>query len=242
MIPPTSIDGTDITGATIDGTDVTEITVDGDTVFSAGINTQGLIADWDASNFSGGTWTDQGPNGLDLTAVGPVSKVSAGFNGEDELLVNDGDFGDLSFSFPNTLSIFVVMDLNNSGDFQTLLCKTGAGQPRIMFFSDSNDLTDLATDNRPDGNSLQVPTQYGQQVAVFEAGNTTQIRVNGTQVLSSSSDTFSVNGSMSIGDQNNLGRRLDGSSLARLLIYDQSSMAAGQTASVESFLLSKYGL
>jgi len=34
MIPPTSIDGTDITGATIDGTDVTEITVDGDTVFS----------------------------------------------------------------------------------------------------------------------------------------------------------------------------------------------------------------
>jgi len=32
---PTSIDGTDITGATIDGTDVTEITVDGDTVFTA---------------------------------------------------------------------------------------------------------------------------------------------------------------------------------------------------------------
>ena len=32
---PTSIDGTDITGATIDGTDVTEITVDGDVVFSA---------------------------------------------------------------------------------------------------------------------------------------------------------------------------------------------------------------
>jgi len=35
-MPPTSIDGTDITGATIDGTDVQEITVDGDTVFTAG--------------------------------------------------------------------------------------------------------------------------------------------------------------------------------------------------------------
>jgi len=35
MMPPTSIDGTDITGATIDGTDVQEITVDGDTVFTA---------------------------------------------------------------------------------------------------------------------------------------------------------------------------------------------------------------
>jgi hypothetical protein len=34
--PPTSIDGTDITGATIDGTDVQEITVDGQTVFTAG--------------------------------------------------------------------------------------------------------------------------------------------------------------------------------------------------------------
>jgi len=33
---PTSIDGTDITGATIDGQDVQEITVDGDTVFTAG--------------------------------------------------------------------------------------------------------------------------------------------------------------------------------------------------------------
>jgi len=35
MMPPTSIDGTDITGATIDGTDVQEITVDGQTVFTA---------------------------------------------------------------------------------------------------------------------------------------------------------------------------------------------------------------
>jgi hypothetical protein len=36
MTPPTSIDGTDITGATIDGQDIEEITVDGDVVFSAG--------------------------------------------------------------------------------------------------------------------------------------------------------------------------------------------------------------
>jgi hypothetical protein len=34
--PPTSIDGTDITGATIDGQEVQEITVDGDIVFTAG--------------------------------------------------------------------------------------------------------------------------------------------------------------------------------------------------------------
>jgi hypothetical protein len=45
MIPPTSIDGTDITGATIDGTDVQEITVDGDTVFTATVELQGLLLD-----------------------------------------------------------------------------------------------------------------------------------------------------------------------------------------------------
>jgi len=37
-MPPTSIDGTDITGATIDGTDVQEITVDGQTVFTSGFD------------------------------------------------------------------------------------------------------------------------------------------------------------------------------------------------------------
>jgi hypothetical protein len=35
--PPTSIDGTDITGATIDGQDVQEITIDGQTVFTAAV-------------------------------------------------------------------------------------------------------------------------------------------------------------------------------------------------------------
>jgi len=51
MIPPTSIDGTDITGATIDGTDVQEITVDGQTVFSASLDVtqdfeDGNVNDW----------------------------------------------------------------------------------------------------------------------------------------------------------------------------------------------------
>jgi len=54
MIPPTSIDGTDITGATIDGTDVQEITVDGDTVFSA-IQVIDDFNDTDFSEYSGDT-------------------------------------------------------------------------------------------------------------------------------------------------------------------------------------------
>jgi len=48
MMPPTSIDGTDITGATIDGTDVQEITVDGDSVFTA----KQVIDDFNDTDFS----------------------------------------------------------------------------------------------------------------------------------------------------------------------------------------------
>jgi hypothetical protein len=69
MIPPTSIDGTDITGATIDGTDVQEITVDGDVVFSAGptvtpVAYSNLVAwfPFDPSTY-GGSFTD------DVTAL-----------------------------------------------------------------------------------------------------------------------------------------------------------------------------
>jgi len=57
-MPPTSIDGTDITGATIDGTDVTEITVDGQTVFS-GIPAS-VVLQYFATTYSqgDGTWED----------------------------------------------------------------------------------------------------------------------------------------------------------------------------------------
>jgi len=55
MIPPTSIDGTDITGATIDGTDVQEITVDGDVVFTAGPQ---IIPDDSVEGFEDGSLSE----------------------------------------------------------------------------------------------------------------------------------------------------------------------------------------
>jgi len=72
---PTSIDGTDITGATIDGTDVQEITVDGDTVFTAGLPDQAnIIANYDALALTGvsdgqivNTWTDESGKGRDMS-------------------------------------------------------------------------------------------------------------------------------------------------------------------------------
>ena len=81
MIPPTSIDGTDITGATIDGTDVQEITVDGDVVFTA------ITGAFDLSNYTFDNVTlstqDSDPTGMafnnDGTAMFEVGESSDQF-------------------------------------------------------------------------------------------------------------------------------------------------------------------
>jgi len=77
---PTSIDGTDITGATIDGTDVQEITVDGDTVFTSSIASEAdskLFRRWRVEQ-SGSTLVES-VTGDDGTLNGNVSKTSGNF-------------------------------------------------------------------------------------------------------------------------------------------------------------------
>jgi len=64
--PPTSIDGTDITGATIDGQDVQEITVDGQTVFAA--LPDSVTNRWPSDEGSGTTLADSlGDTDISLT-------------------------------------------------------------------------------------------------------------------------------------------------------------------------------
>jgi len=116
---PTSIDGTDITGATIDGTDVQEITVDGDTVFTAAPDipaSQDLHARYSAKSLSlsdgnpVSTWTDETGNGHDLTAGTAPTYVANGING-NPVVRFDGvdDYLNVAFS---TLSqpthVFIV--------------------------------------------------------------------------------------------------------------------------------------
>jgi len=91
---PTSIDGTDITGATIDGTDVQEITVDGDVVFSAQVSVPNSVVTLyrfeDSANTN--TATDFLGNN-DATINGPTY-TSASKNGqfaiEDSGVFNSG--------------------------------------------------------------------------------------------------------------------------------------------------------
>jgi hypothetical protein len=104
MIPPTSIDGTDITGATIDGTDVQEITVDGDTVFTAGPGLNDLVAPgnliaWypmqDTNNDTSIAVDETKSGGLLDTAgitVGDSSDYSASTGGNVSYDANEGVF------------------------------------------------------------------------------------------------------------------------------------------------------
>ena len=113
---PTSIDGTDITGATIDGTDVTEITVDGDVVFSAGPTlSPNLKHYWtfDNADVSGNNVFDTVGN-IDGTISGGVTTGVTGESGEAFIMDGEND-GEVNFgSIPTcesatefTLSIFI---------------------------------------------------------------------------------------------------------------------------------------
>jgi hypothetical protein len=120
---PTSIDGTDITGATIDGTDVTEITVDGDTVFTAVPPIpDSAVAHFDAlsafTESDEGTtitsWPDEISGNPDATGGNPTV-VASGING-NRAVSFDGINDKLSISASNWTTIsqpvttFTVVD------------------------------------------------------------------------------------------------------------------------------------
>jgi len=123
MIPPTSIDGTDITGATIDGTDVEEITVDGDVVFSAQqlpVAYSNLVAwyPFDSAEYGGSnaddvtaiiggsgddTAYDGTVNGANYQSSGGVTDINAGsnsggfdFSGDDTIGIPDATTSQMS--------------------------------------------------------------------------------------------------------------------------------------------------
>jgi len=114
-MPPTSIDGTDITGATIDGQDVQEITVDGQTVFSAQtlpVAYSNLVAwyPFDSAEYGGSNADDvtalfnSGQSGdsiaYDGTVGSGVSYVSSGGVNDINAGANSGAF-DFSDDFIN---------------------------------------------------------------------------------------------------------------------------------------------
>jgi hypothetical protein len=165
MIPPTSIDGTDITGATIDGTDVQEITVDGDVVFSAEtlpVAYSNLVAWWpfDSSKYGGSdaddvtalfnpsqsgdsTAYDGTVNGATYQSSGGLTDINAG--------TNSGAF-----------------DFDGSNDYITF--------PNIGIFSGSQDFSMCVWATAPPNRKTNFINANGEVKLFIESRNSTTVR------------------------------------------------------------------
>jgi len=114
---PTSIDGTDITGATIDGTDVQEITVDGQTVFSAVTIPDSIINRWPFDEGSGSTVNDS--EGSDNGTINGATWVTGNGGNGDAYLDFDGggeyvEVPALTMNTPLSVSVWVNPDTVSS--------------------------------------------------------------------------------------------------------------------------------
>jgi len=143
--PPTSIDGTDITGATIDGQEVQEITVDGQTVFTAGpapgnfqYDSQDLnLANNDAVN----TWPET--SGNDTLSNGTATTFDTGTMNDDSVNSQGGLIESTSSGLQNllfnqtdiTVSFsFVFTTVNDNQRFMGF----NDGTTRFLFISQDN--------------------------------------------------------------------------------------------------------
>jgi len=236
---PTSIDGTDITGATIDGTDVTEITVDGQSVFSGGIPDSGdLHAQYDWSNNS--TTTSSVPdltgNGFDLTGsftnlTGSINGVQAGeFDGSsDEVSVNFSN--QLQ---PNTIFCVVQFITVSSTNFEGVYGGRNTAGTNQFMSNDSGGYDVFA------GTNLSSSTSADTSPHIFSVlfdGTSSIIRQDGTQVASGDAGTRVLDGFV-VGK--NPFNEFANVYIGEILIYPQDKSSI--FSDVEDFLSSKWGI
>jgi len=129
MMPPTSIDGTDITGATIDGQDVQEITVDGQTVFTAG---PPIVDDFEDGNLTKYNRSEGNTANFAADSSSPVK------NGSNSLKATNGDSGNI-FSTNGSLTYPVQDD-----EYRVFVRFNNSSlNPRIFFFVEDASTPDL---------------------------------------------------------------------------------------------------
>ena len=229
MIPPTSIDGTDITGATIDGTDVQEITVDGDVVFSAAPQdpAAGLLHQWDWSAANSTTsFVEDQAGSADATGTfdsfDTINGIQAGY------WPNPGGFTANIPDFTDNRIIAAVFqtDLPSSqhsiyGDDAMVLRINNSN----YFLFQGSALNGGTADTNP-------------HISVVQLDATDILRIDGTQVISGNAGTANID-DITFGAQANLDNHLEGR-IGEILIYELSS--APSFATIENYLASKWGI
>ena len=246
---PTSIDGTDITGATIDGTDVQEITVDGDVVFTAGADlpTRALKHRYDADAITGLSdgnnvtqWNDTAGSN-DITAPSgdePEYKTNiqnglpvVRFAGSQVLNGGSGITGQ-----PDT--IFVVYKVNDSGSFQTVLDSNDSSMTNrhnIVINLNSDEFVFFAGVNLQTG---VYNTNYNIH-GVIADGSSSEYRINGALEASGNPGSSGLQG-VQIGVRSDFNFHFDGD-VCEVLVYDDR-LTTQEIADVELFLSAKWGI
>jgi len=266
MIPPTSIDGTDITGATIDGTDVQEITVDGDVVFTSGggVSTpppdaSNLIANYDALAITGlsdgqvvNTWADQSGNNRDMSpddGTDPRYETNE-INGNPAVEGQSDYFADGNF-LPNAYTYYLVYK-QNGGSQKTAYATYQSFGSFINGAFTKFDLNGIVTAYGNGSTGVQPLSTFSFNpqdgnphvltVGVDADNGIIVNRVDGDEDVLTNLTTLTI----SHGDlylmtgENVKGRSFDGFQ-AQNLFYDGLHDATTR-ASVEAFLASKWGI
>jgi len=246
-MPPTSIDGTDITGATIDGTDVQEITVDGQTVFSAGANlpVSGLSHRYDASELTGtqgaavslledkeatsDLTTKSGQPTLETSAQNGLNAVN--FDGNDSL-----NTGFTTISQPFHVFVVFKFDAVNTNTNNHIFCSNttdvrfrnehfGGGLARHQMFA-GNGLFGSATDTN------------WHIASTFYNGANSHLRLDGVLDASGDPGANSLDG-LILGEFLNGGFFMDGK-IGEVVVYEGNQTSI--ESDVESFLNDKWAV
>jgi len=236
---PTSIDGTDITGATIDGQDVQEITVDGNTVFTAEpqIPDPGdLVAHYDFSQETGTTTvTDLSGNGNDLSGSYSgqgvtINGVQAGdFDGSSDTVA--GSFG--PHAQPNTVAAVIEFRrINTSRD--SIIDSNGTNEQRFGELSGDYFMFS-GVDFDTTINSSTSPTIFN---LLFD-GSSSILRANGVQQTGNAGNQGSADG-FRIGRRNNTTFQFADAKVGEILYYDSDK--SGIFTDIEDYFSSKWGI
>jgi len=248
MMPPTSIDGTDITGATIDGTNVQEITVDGQTVFTAGppLPTAGLLHRYDASELTGetdGQNVDTLPDlagSNDLSRTGTVEYAINAINGLPGLETFQGGDGIMTGGsvLSQPFAVWYAYDFISSGTESQVFANSGGFDVGVR-------PSQVGVNNIFAGSNLDAGSPItGQQVAGWEFdGSSSAIYDGTTQLVTGNAGSNGTSGGfilfnrrLSVGNDKALNALY-----GEMLIYDMSDPGYSET-DVANYLGEKWGI
>ncbi len=201
----------------------------------------------DLSVVSDGTtispWTDRSGNGNDVSANATPSYQSNVFNGRPAIRFRNGDrynFGDLtSYTAGEVFAVIEALaDPPDNGDDAELWDFGSTGNRGLYPNTDGNLFEEFGTNNRKNG--ISVPALNRPRIYnVRSASGDYEIRLDGSSLFSSGTNTVAFENAAVLGREEN-GGGFDGD-IAEFILFDEALNAA-QEIIIDNYLSSKYDI